>query len=158
MLRCEQGKSRPGLNDSQLPSSHAWPGLSRLFEIYKMAARMCCMRLHPCTANHGVSRGPIVKPTASVCAQIVRDMLDDDSAKKMCDSYIIERATRGLRSLGVAKSTNNGSSWRLVGLISLLDPPREDSMATIRIAQGMGVQVPSMYSQAPFLGVESRLL
>lgn len=73
--------------------------------------------------------------------QIVRDMLSDNAAKKQCDEYINERATRGLRSLGVAKSTNGGKAWQLVGLISLLDPPREDSMSTIRLAQGMGVQV-----------------
>ena len=73
--------------------------------------------------------------------QIICDMLDDDAAKAACEEYINERASRGLRSLGVAKSVNGGKSWLLVGLISLLDPPREDSVSTIRLAQGMGVQV-----------------
>ncbi|KAK9806555.1 hypothetical protein WJX73_000387 [Symbiochloris irregularis] len=73
--------------------------------------------------------------------QIVRDLLGDEESMKVCDDYINERATRGLRSLGVAKSQDGGSTWQLVGLISLLDPPREDSAETIRIANSMGVQV-----------------
>lgn len=81
--------------------------------------------------------------------QIIRDMLNDTSAKQACDDYISERASRGLRSLGVANSSDSGSTWQLVGLISLLDPPREDSMKTIRIAQSMGVQVGALVSLGP---------
>lgn len=73
--------------------------------------------------------------------QIVRDLLGEEASRKVCDDYINERATRGLRSLGVASSKDSGSTWQLVGLISLLDPPREDSAETIRIANSMGVQV-----------------
>ena len=53
----------------------------------------------------------------------------------MCDDYIAVRASRGLRSLGVARSLDDGQTWQLVGLISLLDPPRPDSAETIRRAQ-----------------------
>ena len=74
-------------------------------------------------------------------AQIVRDMLSSKEEIKLCSDYITERATRGLRSIGVARSFDNGSSWELVGLISLLDPPREDSAETIKFAQSMGVEV-----------------
>ena len=73
--------------------------------------------------------------------QIVRDMLGSKEEIKLCNDYIHERATRGLRSIGVARSFNDGSSWELVGLISLLDPPREDSAETIKFAQSMGVEV-----------------
>lgn len=55
--------------------------------------------------------------------------------------YIAERASRGLRSLGVAHSTDGGASWELVGLISLLDPPRPDSAETIKLANSLGVEV-----------------
>ena len=34
-----------------------------------------------------------------------------------CRRYIMERATRGLRSLGVANSTDDGATWQLAGLI-----------------------------------------
>ena len=73
--------------------------------------------------------------------QIVRDLLHDKAARAACDAYIAERASRGLRSLAVATSQNDGQSWKLAGVISLLDPPRSDSAATIKQAQEMGVQV-----------------
>ena len=78
---------------------------------------------------------------ACVCLQIVRDLLRDEEAKAACDQYIAERASKGLRSLGVAVSHDDGTSWELAGLISLLDPPRSDSAETIKQAQAMGVQV-----------------
>lgn len=49
-------------------------------------------------------------------------------------------ASKGYRSLGVAKTDANGD-WKFVGIISLSDPPREDSRETIRMAQSMGVNV-----------------
>jgi H+-transporting ATPase len=55
--------------------------------------------------------------TCKGAPQIVRDLLDDAEAKAAVDRYIAERASRGLRSLGVAKSTNGGATWELVGLI-----------------------------------------
>ena len=73
--------------------------------------------------------------------QIVRDMLSSKEEIRLCNDYITERATRGLRSIGVARSWDDGASWELVGLISLLDPPREDSAETIQFAQSMGVEV-----------------
>ena len=49
-------------------------------------------------------------------------------------------ADRGYRALGVAKTTA-GDRWEFVGLISLYDPPREDSAETINMAHRMGVNV-----------------
>jgi len=49
-------------------------------------------------------------------------------------------ATRGYRALGVAR-TDEGNAWQFVGLIALYDPPREDSAATIKTAEAMGVSV-----------------
>ena len=73
--------------------------------------------------------------------QVIRDLLSDSEAQEACNNYIAERASKGLRSLGVAISNDNGNSWELAGLISLLDPPRSDSAATIKRAQQMGIQV-----------------
>jgi len=49
-------------------------------------------------------------------------------------------AERGYRALGVAR-TNQQDDWLYVGLIALYDPPREDSEATIKTAQSMGVEI-----------------
>ena len=49
-------------------------------------------------------------------------------------------ATRGFRSLGVARAEGSGP-WQLVGVLPLFDPPREDAKATIATAVQMGVDV-----------------
>ena len=49
-------------------------------------------------------------------------------------------AARGFRSLGVARS-DGGGPWRMVGVLPLFDPPREDAKATIATALQMGVEV-----------------
>mmetsp|Transcript_826 Transcript_826/g.1342 ORF Transcript_826/g.1342 Transcript_826/m.1342 type:complete len:1022 (-) Transcript_826:133-3198(-) len=50
---------------------------------------------------------------------------------------VLEFAKRGLRALGVARTYND--KWELVGLLSLLDPPRPDSADTIRDVAEYGV-------------------
>ena len=67
-------------------------------------------------------------------------LLEEAEAKQVL-AYIDEQATRGLRALAVANSADEGKTWSLFGLISLLDPPREDSADTIKEAQSLGVEV-----------------
>ncbi|KAG0328608.1 hypothetical protein BG004_002507 [Podila humilis] len=51
-------------------------------------------------------------------------------------------AKRGLRALGVAKTVEGSKDqWVLVGLASMLDPPRPDSASTIEKCQRMGITV-----------------
>ncbi|KAI8875309.1 plasma-membrane proton-efflux P-type ATPase [Backusella circina FSU 941] len=51
-------------------------------------------------------------------------------------------ARRGLRALGVAKTLPGDlTKFELVGMISLLDPPRPDSAQTIRDCNALGVDV-----------------
>jgi H+-transporting ATPase len=49
-------------------------------------------------------------------------------------------AARGYRSLGVAR-TNDQGQWQFLGVIPLYDPLREDSKATVETAQQMGIEV-----------------
>jgi len=49
-------------------------------------------------------------------------------------------AAKGERALGVARS-EDGAAWELVGLISLMDPPRPDAKATIAEAEQLGLNV-----------------
>ncbi|KAI8358369.1 H(+)-ATPase [Mortierella sp. GBAus27b] len=69
---------------------------------------------------------------------IIRLVGGDDDAVRAVNSL----AKRGLRALGVAR-TKRGSSdeYELVGMISLIDPPRPDSAETIRRCNDMGVDV-----------------
>ena len=49
-------------------------------------------------------------------------------------------AAKGYRALGVAQS-EDGATWEIVGIVSLMDPPRPDAKATIAQAQALGVNV-----------------
>ncbi|HEX6294659.1 MAG TPA: HAD-IC family P-type ATPase, partial [Nitrososphaeraceae archaeon] len=57
-------------------------------------------------------------------------------------------ASKDYRSLGVAitdnTNNNNNRNWKFIGIISLSDPPREDSRETINKAQSMGLDVKMM--------------
>ena len=50
-------------------------------------------------------------------------------------------ASRGFRTLGVAKKSGKDSTWKFLGLIPLFDPPRDDTKETIASIQDMGIEV-----------------
>lgn len=93
--------------------------------------------------------------TTKGAPQIIADMLTDEAAKATVTEYIAERATRGLRALGVAESHDDGATWLLVGCIALLDPPREDSAATIKQAQALGVEVKMVTGDQLAIAIET---
>jgi H+-transporting ATPase len=65
---------------------------------------------------------------------------DADNLKMVVDTVVDEFAQKGYRSLGVA-CTRNGDNWRLLGILPLFDPLREDSKETVKTAEDMGIQV-----------------
>jgi H+-transporting ATPase len=68
--------------------------------------------------------------------------LDPNAAQiqPQVDKAVNEFAARGFRSLGVAR-TNEQGQWQFQGIIPLYDPLREDSKATIEAAKEMGLKV-----------------
>ncbi|KAF8983025.1 hypothetical protein BGZ46_000105 [Entomortierella lignicola] len=69
---------------------------------------------------------------------IIRLVGGDDDAVRAVNNL----AKRGLRALGVARTVEgNMDQWELIGMISLIDPPRPDSAETIRRCNDMGVSV-----------------
>lgn len=64
-------------------------------------------------------------------------------------------ARRGLRALGVARTVSGDmEKWQLVGMISLLDPPRPDSAETIRLCNKLGVGVKMITGDQQIIGKE----
>ncbi len=72
--------------------------------------------------------------------QVILDLTDDQELKARAGQAVEQFAARGYRALGVAVN-EDGQGWRLVGVLSLLDPPREDSAATVQAVQDMGIGV-----------------
>ena len=73
--------------------------------------------------------------------QIILQMSQNaGEVKPAVDDAVNEFASRGFRSLGVARADQDGT-WQFVGVLPLFDPPREQAKATIASARQMGVSV-----------------
>ncbi|MGA8164260.1 MAG: plasma-membrane proton-efflux P-type ATPase [Waddliaceae bacterium] len=65
--------------------------------------------------------------------------LSDENMAKATD-VVNDLASKGYRALGVAASTGE-NGWRLMGILPLFDPPRDDSKETIERAKSYGLSV-----------------
>ena len=73
--------------------------------------------------------------------QIIIDLSENkETIFADAEKEVSDLAERGYRSLGVAKTDENGH-WQFIGIIPFFDPPREDSAETIKTAKAMGVEV-----------------
>lgn len=80
---------------------------------------------------------------------------------KMCGGHadatkaVIDFAEVGLRALGVARTVDEEMTrFELVGLISLVDPPRHDSAQTIKECEELGVKVKMITGDQQIIGKE----
>ncbi|KAK7180395.1 hypothetical protein DPSP01_001830 [Paraphaeosphaeria sporulosa] len=78
---------------------------------------------------------------------------DEETARLFRDKAA-DFARRGFRSLGVAYQ-KNGGDWILLGLLSMFDPPREDTAQTIVEAQQLGVPVKMLTGDAIAIAKET---
>ena len=73
--------------------------------------------------------------------QVILSLLNDhDILKTKVERNVDHFATKGYRSLGVAKTDSN-NEWQFLGLIALYDPPKKSSKRTIADAKSMGIDV-----------------
>ncbi len=72
---------------------------------------------------------------------VILDMCaNKDDIKQAVDLKVIEMAERGIRSLAVAKTDAEGQ-WRMIGILTFMDPPRPDTKQTIERAIHYGLKV-----------------
>ncbi|KAK5941002.1 plasma membrane H+-ATPase [Knufia obscura] len=69
--------------------------------------------------------------------------VDIESAYK---NKVAEFATRGFRSLGVARQRNG--TWELLGILPCHDPPRHDTAKTVREAKQLGLSIKMLTGDA----------
>ena len=87
--------------------------------------------------------------------QVILDLVTDaDQVKDAVDAAVNDFAVRGFRSLGVARSDEDGE-WKLLGVLPLFDPPREDAKSTIATARSMGVSVKMVTGDALAIAKET---
>ena len=77
-----------------------------------------------------------------------------DEVKSAVDKAVNEFAASGFRSLGVARSEEDGQ-WQFVGVLPLFDPPRDDAKKTIATALAMGVKVKMVTGDALAIAKET---
>jgi H+-transporting ATPase len=85
-------------------------------------------------------KGETFKVTKGAPQVILALSQNADSVKPQIEKVTAEFASRGFRSLGVARADKE-EQWQFQGVIPLFDPPREDSKTTIKTAGEMGVKV-----------------
>ena len=87
--------------------------------------------------------------------QVIADLcrLDADTLEK-ADGSVSALAAKGFRALGVAESRDDGESWTLLGILSLFDPPRDDSRSTIQKAYEHGVGIKMVTGDDVAIGSE----
>ncbi|KAF2660807.1 plasma-membrane proton-e [Lophiostoma macrostomum CBS 122681] len=78
----------------------------------------------------------------------------DEETARLFREKAADFARRGFRSLGVAYQKND-SGWILLGLLSMFDPPREDTAQTIIEAQQLGVPVKMLTGDAIAIAKET---
>lgn len=78
----------------------------------------------------------------------------DPETEKLFKNKTTEFARRGFRALGVAYQKNDGP-WVLLGLLSMFDPPRDDTAQTIVEAQTLGVPVKMLTGDAIAIAKET---
>merc|ERR1712100_603421 len=64
----------------------------------------------------------------------------DAATRKAIEGYVTALGKRGIRAIAVAK-TDEAGVWRMMGLLTFLDPPRPDTKETVRLSRENGVAV-----------------
>jgi len=76
------------------------------------------------------------------------------AVKAAVDKAVGDFAARGFRALGVARADADGK-WRILGVLPLFDPPRDDAKATVAMARTMGISVKMVTGDAIAIAKET---
>lgn len=98
--------------------------------------------------------GKEFKVTKGAPQVILELSANSEKVKTAVDKAVNEFASRGFRSLGVARAEGNGK-WQFVGVLPLFDPPREDAKVTIATALAMGVKIKMVTGDALAIAKET---
>lgn len=110
--------------------------------VSKRITAVCTLRGDRFTCAKGAPKAVL---NATNCSKETADLFKDKAT---------EFARRGFRSLGVAYQKNN-EPWILLGMLSMFDPPREDTAQTIVEAQQLGVPVKMLTGDAIAIAKET---
>lgn len=108
------------------------------------------------TETHSHNQQGDVLYTSKGAPQVIIDLAKpsaDEAAK--INQTVADLANHGYRALAVAKSTDQGKTWQILGVLSMFDPPRDDSKATIKNAIDNGVSVKMITGDDTAIAIET---
>eukprot|EP01036_Dinobryon_divergens_P022999 gene22999-31308_t len=79
------------------------------------------------------SKGKVFK-TSKGAPHVLQKLMNDPRVNELVEKDVKELGEKGIRCLAVAK-TNDAGEWKMLGLITFLDPPRPDTKKTIEDAR-----------------------
>jgi H+-transporting ATPase len=89
---------------------------------------------------------------------VLLKLTSDEKIKHKCDADVHSFGARGIRCLAVAKTDDDGN-FKMLGLLTFLDPPRHDTKDTIHRAISYGVEVKMITGDHLLIAMEtSRML
>ncbi len=103
--------------------------------------------------------GSVFKITKGAPHVILDLCHNKEQIKESVDSKVLELGKRGIRSLAVARMDNEDGNWRMLGILTFLDPPRPDTKQTIDECRKFGVAVKMITGDHTVIAIEtSRVL
>jgi len=131
-------------------NTHDAPGYRTIeFHPFDPISKLTRAIVHPVNSPQGE-----VLTVAKGAPQVILKLCNNRRSEP--EDAIRAMAQRGLRALGVArgKVVDQTVQWELVGLLSLLDPPRPDSATVIRACKQYGIDVKMITGDAPLVAKE----
>lgn len=84
--------------------------------------------------------------------QIILELVKADEAlARRVSALIDDLGKRGFRAIGVARR-REGAEWQYLGLLPLLDPPREDAREVVEHAEAHGIDLRMVTGDHPAIG------
>mmetsp|Transcript_25550 Transcript_25550/g.49986 ORF Transcript_25550/g.49986 Transcript_25550/m.49986 type:complete len:653 (+) Transcript_25550:148-2106(+) len=103
----------------------------------------------------------IVKGAPHIIRNMVVEAAQEGEREQLLqfiEDGIANKASRGLRTLGVARKERDSEGkgdWKLLGYVSLFDPPRDDTKDTIERAHDLGVEVKMITGDQQAIAIET---
>ena len=117
------------------PESHPLPSFSRRIEFVPFDPRF--KRTEGTLRN--TKTGAELKTTKGA-PHIILGLLSasDREVKEQVETSVVKFGEMGIRTLAVAKMEGHNGEWKMMGLLTFLDPPRPDTKQTIIDANKYG--------------------
>lgn len=87
--------------------------------------------------------------------QVVAQLTANPAVQEKVKQTTAALADKGYRALGVAESKDQGKTWSVLGILSMFDPPRDDSKKTIEDCRREGISVKMITGDDTAIAIET---